>query len=233
MKDTECRKQIKDIKICLENESDRISSSANYLQQQITTLRTKSYKTETDVNLLNSQCGDSRVKEIDERVNRRLTQLQCRIIDLEDAVKEQKTISHGRDNNIEEALGEVSKAGMYNYFKLHNQIDDIRVAPGTLPKCFYKFNKSYKPNRKLEPADVVYPCYASSSELEKNEVIRKLKCLGTVYDFSDVIILNISPENLIKVNIHEYVASCNYRVYWIGINSNHESIQIDFRRNGE
>ena len=35
MKDTECRKQIKDIKICLENESDRISSSEISLQHQI------------------------------------------------------------------------------------------------------------------------------------------------------------------------------------------------------
>ena len=45
--------------------------------------------------------------------------------------------------------------------------------------------------------------------------------------------LKISPENLIKVNIHEYVASCNYRVIWIGINSDGKNIQIDFRRNGE
>ena len=78
-----------------------------------------------------------------------------------------------------------------------------------------------------------YPCYASSSELEKDAVIKKLKCLGTVYNFDNEIMLKISPENLIKVNIHEYVASCNYRVIWIGIHTDNKNIQIDFRRNGE
>ena len=249
MKDTECRQQVQCIETNLESEAMFRRDSDNELYKELNALNTRMSKTEKQVKLLNSQCDSNQINQVIERINELENKIDfiaktCTYAittdGIEEDIRDLKNSIKERTKFVNTIIDRHSNEVLNTRVKLDRHVDEQvgalanSVTPkGTLPECFHRPNGSYKPNRKLEPADVVYPCYASSSELEKDAVIKKLKCLGTVYDFSDVIILNISPENLIKVNIHEYVASCNYRVNWIGIHTDNKNIQIDFRRNGE
>ena len=171
MKDTECRQRVQCIENDLEMEDTFRRDGDNELRKELHALNTRMSKTETDISLLNSQGGDSSVKEI-ECVHRRLTQLQCRIIDLEDAVKERtKFVNTIIDRHSHEVLN--------TRVKLDKHIDEqvgalgmCGITKGTIPEYVHRPNGSYNPQDNMEISMGTYPCYASSSELEKDAVTK-------------------------------------------------------------
>ena len=232
MKDTECRKQIKDIKFDLQYESDYRNSSDVSLQHQMNNLYKKVSKIDVEpLKIFASIKGELDLEtqfrcDRDISLQKVINSLNSRMSKTEKQVKLLNTIIDRHSNEV-----------LNTRVKLDRHVDEQvgALANSVTPKrnAAENIGVSYNPLDNMEISMGSYPCYASSSELEKDAVIKKLKCLGTVYNFDNEIMLKISPENLIKVNIHEYVASCNYRVIWIGIHTDNKNIQIDFRRNGE